>query len=468
MSEEICYLDATDLAERIRAKALSPVEVAKAHLERIERVNPKINAIVTQVEGVVERAKEAEEAIMRGESWGPLHGVPFTIKDCIDTSGIRTTRGSMLFERFVPKTDATVVMRLKQAGGILLGKTNMPEFALWWETDNLVFGRTNNPWDVERTSGGSSGGEGAAIASGLSPLGMGSDLGGSIRQPASYCNIVGIKPTHGRVPLTGHWPEALLRTMHVGPLARTVRDVALALRIISGPDAIDPYAMPVPMPKIPSSDGSLPKLRIGWTREEGFTPVSEDVQKAVASAAACLEELGCIVEEAPLGFLEDNDPQAITMAVYTAESRAYLDRIIAGRDDHLHANMKRRMQMPMPSFESYLDALEGWEAIRQETANLFRKYDVFLCPTVPIPPYPHGQREFAIGGMTAPSRHALRGTVPWDLTGSPAISVPFGWSSDNLPIGVQLVARHFDETTLFQVAAALEASNQATSKRPPL
>ena len=211
MSEDICYADATELAERIRSKALSPVEVVDSFLGRIETVNPSLNAIVILADGATERARQAEAAIMRGETWGPLHGVPFTIKDCVDTAGIRTTRGSRLFESHVPNDDATVVRRLKDAGGILIGKTNLPEFALWWETDNLVFGRTENPWKAGRTPGGSSGGEAAAIASGLSPLGVGSDLGGSIREPANYCGIVGLKATHGRIPLTGHWPETLLR-----------------------------------------------------------------------------------------------------------------------------------------------------------------------------------------------------------------------------------------------------------------
>src|ERR671925_227613 len=250
MYEDICYLDATELAAQIRAKAISPIEVVQAHLERIDAINPKLNAIVTMIEGAQERAREAEAAVLRGDHLGPLHGVPFTIKDCVDTAGIRTTRGSRLFANHVPTADATVVTRLQAAGGIPLGKTNLPEFALWWETSNHVFGRTVNPWNTERTTGGSSGGEAAAIAAGLSPLGIGSDVGGSIRAPAHYCGIVGLKATHGRIPLTGHWPENLLRFMHVGPMARTVRDVALALTVMTGPDGQDWYAMPVPAPDI--------------------------------------------------------------------------------------------------------------------------------------------------------------------------------------------------------------------------
>jgi len=302
----------------------------------------------------------------------------------------------------------------------------------------------------------------------MTPLGIGSDLGGSIREPASFCGVVGIKPTHGRVPLTGHWPDVLLKAMHVGPLARTVRDAALALRTISGPDGFDPYVLPVPMPKIPKAGDPLPKLRVGFTKEAGFTPVSPDVQETVAKAASALAEMGCKVEEHPLNFLESNDPQAVSLAVYTAESRASLEGVIGDKYDQLHINMQRRMKIPMPSLQDYLKALEGWETIRQETLKPFREFDVLLCPTVPMPAYPHAKQGFEINGRSVPARHALRCTIPWDLTGSPAISVPFGWSSDGLPIGVQLVARHFDETTLFQVAAALEASSDAGKRRPPL
>jgi aspartyl-tRNA(Asn)/glutamyl-tRNA(Gln) amidotransferase subunit A len=217
MSQDICYADATELAEKIRSKTLSPVEVMRAHLERIEAINAKINAVVTLADDALEQAQKAEDAIARGEIHGPLHGVPFTAKDCFDSQGLRTTRGSLIFADLVPATDSTAVRRLKEAGGILIGKTNLPEFALRAETFNKVFDRTLNPWNLERTPGGSSGGEAAAISAGLSPLGIGTDLGGSNRLPSHYCGIVGFKPTHGRIPLTGSWPELMCRHMHVGP-----------------------------------------------------------------------------------------------------------------------------------------------------------------------------------------------------------------------------------------------------------
>ena len=468
MSEEICYAGAVELAERIRSKQVSPVEVLEAFFRRIESVNPALNAIVTFVDGAADRAREAEAAIMRGESWGPLHGVPFTIKDCIDTAGIRTTRGSRLFSDYVPDSDATAVARMKAAGGIMIGKTNMPEFALWWETSNLVFGRTENPWMRGRTPGGSSGGEAAAIAAGLSPIGVGSDVGGSIREPANYCGIVGLKATHGRIPTTGHWPETLLRFQHVGPMARTVRDVALGLSVLAGPDGLDPYAIDVPLPGLLDLDAELPSLKIGWCVDGPFSPVSADVRATVARAAAALEGLGCRVEPVPLETWVDLEPQGISAAIFTAESSHYLEPIISGREDMLAPVMQRRLALPGPSFEEYVQAVADLEALRQDMVGLLDKYDLLLYPTGPLPAHPHESDPLMIDGEAVPGRNALRATIPADLTGSPAISVPFGWSKDGLPIGVQLVGRHFDEATLLRVAVALETQADFADRRPPV
>jgi aspartyl-tRNA(Asn)/glutamyl-tRNA(Gln) amidotransferase subunit A len=467
MREEICYAPATELARRIRSKELSPVEVVQAHLERIEAINPRLNAIVIFAQDALEQARAAESAVMRGGPLGPLHGVPYTLKDCIDTAGIRATRGSKLFEGFVPQADATVYTRLRQAGGILLGKTNMPEFALWWETDNLVFGRTNNPWNLSRTAGGSSGGEAAAIASGLSPLGVGTDLGGSIRAPAHFCGIVGLKPTIGRVPYTGIWPQALLRAMHPGPMARTVGDAALGLAILAGADGLDPYAPPVPVPNY-SLDGPLPELRVGWTSEKGFAPVSKEVQEAVSSAAGVLSERGCLVEEATIEGLVSKDYQAISAAVYLAEAGHALAPLVSGRESELTATIRRRYAPPPDrTLKEYLEAAQEWEALRFEVAEFFTRYDLFLCPSVPLPAFPHNSLELNVEGKTAPGRHTLRATLPWDLTGSPAISVPFGQSAEGLPIGVQLVGRHFEEGMVLRAARVLEEASGGF-RRPPV
>ncbi|MFC1992735.1 amidase [Chloroflexota bacterium] len=468
MYEDICFADAVELAQRIRTKALSPVEVVKAHLERIEAINPKINAVVTITDGVLEKAKAAEAAVMSGETLGLLHGVPFTCKDMFDVAGVRTTRGSKLFEHRVATADATVVARLKQAGGIFLAKTNVPEFALWWETDNMVFGRTNNPWNLERTTGGSSGGEAAAIVTGLSPLGIGSDVGGSIRMPAHYCGIVGLKPTHGRVPLTGHWPKVLLRAMHVGPMARTVRDVALALKLMSGPDGIDPYAMPVPLPDVPGSEAALPKLRIGWSAERGFDLVEPEVQKVVEKAAASLASLGCKVEPVPLDILVQNDAQLISSPIWAMESGFYFEPFVSGREAELFPFMRKRLANPLPEMRDYLKAMADWETLKHGMAEYFRQYDLLLCPTVPLAAYPHALPELTINGKTVMPRRKLITLVPWNLTGSPAISVPLGQSSEGLPIGVQIVGRHFEEDTVLEAAMALENLTDVRQRHPEL
>lgn len=467
MYEDICYADATELAALIRSKALSPVEVIDAHLQRIDAVNPKINAIVTIANDAIEQAKAAEAAIFHRDTVGPLHGVPFTNKDVVDNNGVRTTRGSRLFEHRVATSDATVVSRLKQAGAIFLAKTNIPEFALGHESENLVFGRTLNPWNPDRTPGGSSGGEAAAIASGLSPLGIGSDLGGSIRMPAHYCGVVGLKATHGRIPLTGCWPELLVRATHIGPIARTVRDVALALHVISGPDGMDPFALPVPLPEIPDPQAPLPKLRIGWSAESGFTPVAPEVQEVVTHAAKSLASLGWQVEPAALDSLESRNAQLMSSILILAESNFYFGLIVAGREGELHPVTQERLRGSTPKLEDYLQAILDWEKLRQDIAKYFMEYDLLLCPSVPITAHTHGEMKHYIEGRGT-AGHPFRTCVPWNLTGSPAISVPFGWGPEGLPIGVQLVGRPYDEITVLRVAMAIENASNASKLHPPL
>ena len=456
MTESIYYADATELSQRIRAQDLSPVDVVRAHLDRIDRVNPKLNAIVTIADGCLERARDAEAAIAGGESWGPLHGVPFTIKDVFDTRGVRTTRGSKLFAARVPDRDATVVSRLKDAGGILIGKTNLPEFALAAETSNVLFGRANNPWNLGRTPGGSSGGEGAAIAAGLSPLGVGSDLGGSNRLPAHYCGIVGLKATHGRVPLTGHWPELMAHSMHAGPLTRSVRDAALALTILSGSDERDPYAAPTPLPDFSRLLVSLPRLRVAWFADGPFAPVAAEIRKLVARAATALEELGCVVEPISLSSWNESGPIDVCLTLLASEGTHYLEPFVAGRLDELAPSSRGLFARPKPSLAEHLRSVRRCEEFRKDMADLFARFDLLLCPTAPLVAHPHDAEELRIDEHRAPPHHAASITASFGLSGSPAISIPFGWSQDDLPIGVQLVAHRFHEDTLLQAAVALE------------
>lgn len=474
--EEIIWMDATELAERIRSKQVSPVEVLQAHLDRIEAVNPKVNAIVTMVDGAMEKARAAERAVMAGKRLGPLHGVPITIKDCLNTAGVRTTYGSLLFKDFVPKTDATVVARLKRVGAIFFAKTNTPEFTLDAETSNRVFGRTVNPWDFARSPSGSSGGEAAALACGMTPLGMGSDVGGSIRVPATYCGIVGLKATHGRIPLTGFWPEILMRYMFVGPMTRTVRDNALALSIVAGADGADPYAVPLKAPLrqaqgrpwVPDLD-KLPKLRIGWSPEDGYAPVAKVVQRVVAKAAAALADAGCQVEQVSLPWLRKRDYLKEAFDNYAGEAIVELEPIIKGRESDLAPNIARFLSRSKPDFDQFVRSLTGLEELKRDTAAFFQKYDVLLGPSATIVPPLHDAPEHNVDGRIAPRFHGSKNTAPWNVTGSPALSVPFGWTPDGrLPIGVELIGRHFEETTLLLAGAALERAAEGRGRRPPV
>ncbi len=465
MSDEICFADATELAERIRTRVLSPVEVMRAHLDRIEAVNPKINAVVTLADNALDQARAAEDAVIRGEIRGPLHGVPFTAKDCFDSAGVKTTRGSLIFSDLVPRIDATAVRRLKEAGGILLGKTNLPEFGLRAETSNRVFGRTVNPWHLERTSGGSSGGEAAAISAGLSPLGIGTDLGGSNRLPSHYCGIVGFKPTHGRIPLTGSWPELMCRHMHVGPICRTVRDAALALSVLSGPDSHDPYAVSRPVRQPEELEGGLSGVRVGFFRQGPFTPVAQEIQGAVAHAASVMEASGCTVEPVEFDW-QDRLAIDVCMDMVVAEGAHYLQPFIEGREDKLSASIRGLLDLPTPGLEDFLVSMDKRDLLSRDMARFFSQHDLLLCPTAPNTAHGHEAANLIIDGHETGVGHAANITATFGLTGLPALSVPFGTSQEGLPIGVQVVARHYDEVTLFGAAMALEKAG--TPSHPPI
>src|SRR5271166_1417407 len=300
MAPRAAFLSAREIAAQIRSKEISPVEVARAHLDRIERLNPKLNAFVDyRPEAVLAQAREAEKAILRTkkDDLGPLHGVPLSVKSSIDVAGHRSEAGTRLRAGYIASEDAPLVARLRAAGAVILGVTNTPELLMAWETDNLLYGRTNNPWDLSRTAGGSSGGEAAAIAAGLSAGGVGSDGGGSIRVPAHFCGICGLKPTPGRIPATGHFPAsagpfALLGV--VGPMARTVADLKLLFEVMQGPDDGDPSAAPVPI-RWPVPD-ELKSLRIGYFEDDGRTPVTAETRQAVHTAAAAFRRAGFQVE----------------------------------------------------------------------------------------------------------------------------------------------------------------------------
>lgn len=468
MTQTLTQLDAAEMAALVASGDLSPLDLVQAHLDRIDEVNDRLNAVVVPAPDALERAREAERAVAAGEPLGPLHGVPYTIKDSIDVAGYVTTSGSLLTSRTPATKDAPVVARIRQAGGVLLGKTNTPEFTLWWETDNRVFGRTNNPWCLDRTTGGSSGGEAAAIASGMSPIGIGSDSGGSIRVPAGYCNIFGLKATHGRVPITGHVPYTLLQATHVGPLARSARDIALLLGVIEGPDGYDHYAPPVPPTRVADLTSPTGALRVGFYTEGPVSPVAAEVQATVRKAAEALAGLGCDVEEVPLPFMRDVDSLAASGAIAAAEGVPDLAPLWQGREGDLAISMQRRLGNPPPTQEKHLWGLATREALRAGFMEFFRDYDLLLCPATAVPAPPHDSAELDVDGVMTPGRTALMCTAVFDMTGSPAISVPFGWSADGLPIGVQLVGRHFAEASVIHSASVLATAGEAVGKRPAL
>ena len=462
----IYYKDAAELARLIRTKQLSSREVVQSHLERIAAVNPKINAVVTlMAEAALKGADAADKALANGAELGPLHGVPFTIKDTLDTAGVPTQRGSKLYTGFIPETDATSVARFKAAGGIALAKTNIPEFAAWTESDNLVTGRTNNPWNLERTAGGSTGGEGAMIAAGLSPIGIGSDVAISVRGPAAFNGIAALKATHGRIPYTGHFPTAMSKYWHVGPMARSIADVALGYQILTGADGVDPYAVHArdAQPADPRHAGR--PIRVGWVSDQAFGPVDAEITHAVAAAAMRLRELGCDVEEVSLPFME-KDWLTPFFTLWYGEMIPFAQKHAKGRADQLHAVLSGLVATPLPSLLDYVDAEAKVEELKSAFAGYFQRYDVLLCPVNPFTAPRHAQDEVMVNGVTVSAYSVMKATSPFNMTGLPALSVPYAFSSEQLPINIQLVSRWLDEATILRLGALLERSGGLGTRRP--
>ena len=448
------------MAAQIREKKFSPVDLADAHLEKIERLNPQLNAFVQVDAGQVRRdARAAEQAISTGQPLGPLHGVPISIKSSVAVAGMRCEAGTRLRAGFIAKEDAPLVARLRHAGAIILGVTNTPEILMAWETNNLLYGRTNNPWNLDRTAGGSSGGEAAAIAAGMSAGGVGSDGGGSIRVPAHFCGICGLKPTPGRIPSTGHFPPSggpfsLLGV--VGPMARTVADVRALFEVMQGPDDADSCAAPVPQ-RWPN-ENEVKNLRIGYFEDDARTPVTAETRAAIHAAAKALRDAGFQVDPFRPEGLEE--ARVLWKKFFVTCGGMLLQPMFHQRESDLSPILKQFLEWsaaePPLTADSLLEAWIRRDALRADVLAQMRNYPILLCPAAAIPAFRHGEREWQIDGKTVQYLDAWSYTEWFNLLGNPAAVVPIARSVEGLPIGVQIVGRPWEEEQVLSVAAALE------------
>jgi amidase len=453
VTDDLCFASATRLADAIRGREVSSIEVVDACLARIEEVNPSLNAVVRLTDDARQRAAEADAELARGVAPGPLHGVPFTIKDSLDTVRVVTTAGTVGWRDRVPTRDATVVARLKAAGGILLGKTNTPEFTWSNETDNDVYGRTSNPYDLTRTPGGSSGGAAAIVAAGGSPFDIGSDTGDSIRQPAHVCGIAGLKPTSGRVPRTGHWPgyRGLLESFtQLGPLARRVEDLEFLLPILAGPDEEDPHVPPVPLgdPSTVVVEG----LRVVTFTDNGVRTPTPETIVAVEAAARALDSTGAAVRsDAPPGIGEAWEAWD---GLIRADGFAWLHRLIEAAGTPGWGSYATRDWIspgdPLPT-DGLTELIERADGIRARLLRWVQDVDLIVCPAMPQPAIRHGESSAAWFGDTYSDIH--------NLTGWPAVVVRGGSSAEGLPIGVQLVALPWREDVALAGARVVEAAS---------
>jgi amidase len=458
MDDGLLFTSATRLLALLRAREISSTELVQAHLARIERVNPRLNAVVTlTAETARAEAAAADRRLASGDA-RPLEGLPVTIKDAFAMARVRSTDGCTVFESYVPDADAVSVARWRAAGAIVLGKTNVPELSFDFDCDNPVFGRTNNPWDLERTPGGSSGGEAAAIASGCSPLGLGSDLAGSIRMPSHFCGIAGLKPTVQAVPRTGHLPPGngplpLTLMATVGPMARRVEDLALAYNLIRGPHPSDPDILPSPPAEPASVD--VRDLACAFYVGGGSTPVAAPIQDAVRRAAAALRAAGMRVEErVPAGLASAH---RVLITLLTADAGSGFRMMAGDRWNELRPQLRGLCEESRElSTSEFLMAGIERDLIRIEIAQLMEEFPVMLGPVLPIPAFRHDHQGHTIEGVHVAHIDPIWGTDWVNLTGLPAVAVPAGATAEGLPIGVQVVGRPFAEGEVLAVAAVIE------------
>ncbi len=470
---EIVFEPLMEMARQVRAKKISPVELVRAHLARIAKLNPKLNAFVqVDAERARKQARVAEAALTsRGgaDLLGALHGVPVSIKSSIDVEGLGCECGSRLRKGMVAPSDAPLVARLRAAGAIILGNTNVPEFLMAYETDNLLHGRTNNPWDLTRTPGGSSGGEAAAIAAGCSAGGVGSDGGGSIRVPAHYSGICGLKPTPGRIPSTGHFPGSAGPFAHlgvVGPMARTVRDVERLFEVMAGPDPGDPASAPVPLRRITGEE--IGKQRVAYFTDDGVTPVTPETVVAVRKAAEALRAQGFQVDEwVPPGL---ERIWRLWWNLFGRAGQMAFAPAIKDREGELSPTFQdfraRVASEPELSAGELLNTLLERDVIRVAFLAKMEEFPILLCPACAVPAFRHGEREWIIRGQRVEYLKAMSYSQWFNLLGMPAAVVPVEKSPEGLPIGVQIAGRPWEEEAVLAVAAKIEDACGGF-RRPP-
>jgi len=461
--DDLCFMPARELAAAIRTRQVSPVEVVDAHLARIHRVDPQLRGYCTLTEERARAAaREAEAALMRGGVPGPLHGVPVSVKDLLFVEGVRAMRGSAIFEDFVPAFDSPSVERLKRAGAIVLGKTSTSEFGWKGVTDSRVSGVTRNPWQLECTPGGSSGGAAATVCAGLGTLALGTDGGGSIRIPASFTGVFGLKPSFGLVPM---WPpNAAAQFAHAGPITRTVRDAALMLNVIAGADDRDLGSIPGGSGDyIAACDGGISGLAIAWSPTLGDARVDPEIARVTAAALDTFADLGCRVEEVDTEF---ESAEAIFTTIWTASIGAFLKPYLAKWQDRMDPGLvelvKSAARLTADQFgRALLERPLRWQSFR----TLFEKFDLLVTPTLPVAAFPVDAE--SVMGKPATSLSWTPFTYPFNLTGQPAASVPCGFTDAGLPVGLQIVGRRHADRTVLRACAAFEEARPSKG-RPPI
>jgi len=455
MSDLVLH-SAVEMLAMLDARKISPLELAEEHIRHIERLNPQLNALI---DFDADRVRAQAAALERTRQQGPLNGLPMTVKASISVAGHRCETGSLIHKGRIPRLDAIIVARMRRAGAVVLGTTNCPEFLMAYETDNRIYGRTSNPWDLTRTAGGSSGGEAAAIAAGLSAGGFGSDGGGSVRTPAHFSGICALKPTPGRVPAGGHLPPcegpfSLLGA--VGLMARTIDDVSLLFRILSGHDDADPTGAPTSLRQHSRED--LQQFPIGFFEDDGLTPVTAETRQAVRDAVGSLRRQGFHVEPFRPHALEE--ARKLWWKFFVRCGAMMLAPVIAGHEALLS-----------PTFEDFLgiahaepplsgaELLEAWaecDAVRGKLLEEMRQFPVLLSPVCSVPAFHHGERAWNVDGQRVDYLDAMRYTQWFNLLGAPAAVVPVGWSADKLPIGLQIAGRPYQDEVVLGIAAAVE------------